>query len=136
MPAGSGDRWPEDYERGRPDWPPDAVRVAGLAPEAAVLDLGAGTGKLTRLLLSAFEHVTAVEPSDPMRRVLARLCPEATALPGTGPYLFARSKWVIPRSNAVNTNSFILSYAALLPKLCHSPNETAGSFSPLFPHFA
>ncbi len=22
MPTGSGDRWPEDYERGRPGWPP------------------------------------------------------------------------------------------------------------------
>lgn len=84
MPAGSGDRWPEDYERGRPGWPAGAIRVAALAPEAAVLDLGAGTGKLTRLLLSAFEQVTAVEPSEPMRRVLERLCPGVTALSGTG----------------------------------------------------
>ena len=43
MPAGSLDRWPEDYERGRPGWPPEVVGIPGLPPEATVLDLGAGT---------------------------------------------------------------------------------------------
>jgi SAM-dependent methyltransferase len=84
MPTGSGDRWCEDYERGRPGWPTDAVRIAGLAPSSAVVDLGAGTGKLTRLLVRAFARVVAVEPSDPMRRLLASLCPEGEALGGTG----------------------------------------------------
>jgi SAM-dependent methyltransferase len=84
MPAGSGDRWPEDYERGRPGWPPEVVEVPDLPPTATVLDLGAGTGKLTRLLVPAFERVIGVEPADAMRRVLETLCPEAEALPGTG----------------------------------------------------
>jgi predicted methyltransferase len=74
MPAGSLDRWPEDYERGRPGWPSEVVAVAGLSSAATVLDLGAGTGKLTRLLASAFGRVVAVEPSDanapPAREVL------------------------------------------------------------------
>lgn len=83
MPAGSLDRWPEDYERGRPGWPPEVVDVPGLPPTATVLDLGAGTGKLTRLLVGAFERVVAVEPADAMRRLLEALCPEAEALPGT-----------------------------------------------------
>lgn len=83
MPIGSGDRWPEHYERGRPGWPPDALEGLGLAPAATVLDLGAGTGKLTRLLVSAFGRVVAVEPADAMRRVLATLCPQAEARPGT-----------------------------------------------------
>ena len=83
MPAGSGDRWPEDYERGRPGWPIESVRLPGLPPTSAVLDLGAGTGKLTRLLVPAFERVVAVEPADAMRRLLAALCPEAEALAGT-----------------------------------------------------
>jgi SAM-dependent methyltransferase len=48
-----------------------------------VLDLGAGTGKLTRLLVRAFERVVAVEPADAMRRLLAALCPDAEALAGT-----------------------------------------------------
>jgi SAM-dependent methyltransferase len=80
MPAGSLDRWPEDYERGRPSWPRAVVDVAGLSPKATVLELGAGTGKLTRLLAAAFDHVLAVEPAEAMRRVLVTLCPEARAL--------------------------------------------------------
>jgi len=84
MPAGSLDRWPEDYERGRPGWPPEVVDLPGLPPTATVLDLGAGTGKLTRLLVPAFGRVVAVEPAEAMRRVLETICPEAEAHPGTG----------------------------------------------------
>jgi SAM-dependent methyltransferase len=83
MPAGSLDRWPEDYERGRPGWPPEVVDVAGLPRSARVLDLGAGTGKLTRLLAAAFGRVVAVEPADAMRRLLVAHCPQAEALDGT-----------------------------------------------------
>ena len=84
MPVGSGERWCEDYERGRPGWPADVVRVAGLPPSSAVADLGAGTGKLTRLLVGAFARVVAVEPSEPMRRLLGSLCLDAEALAGSG----------------------------------------------------
>jgi SAM-dependent methyltransferase len=84
MPSGSLDRWPEDYERGRPGWPPAVAGIAGLPPTATVLDLGAGTGKLTRLLVRAFGRVVAVEPAEPMRRMLETLCPQARALAGTG----------------------------------------------------
>jgi len=83
MPSGSLDRWPEDYERGRPGWPPEVVDIPGLPATATVLELGAGTGKLTRLLTPAFGSVVAVEPADPMRRLLAAICPEAEALSGT-----------------------------------------------------
>ena len=55
--TGSYDRWHEDYERGRPGWPSEVLDLPGLAPTATVLDLGAGTGKLTRLLVSRFEGV-------------------------------------------------------------------------------
>lgn len=75
--------WHDDYERGRPAYPPEAVTVPGLPPTATVLDLGAGTAKLTRLLVSAFDHVVAVEPDDGMRRLLEALCPEARALAGS-----------------------------------------------------
>jgi SAM-dependent methyltransferase len=84
MPGGSGERWPLDYERGRPGWPPEVVEIAGLPTTATALDLGAGTGKLTRLLVSVFDHVIAVEPADAMRRLLGSLCPAAEALAGTG----------------------------------------------------
>jgi SAM-dependent methyltransferase len=60
------------------------VRVAGLPSTASVLDLGAGTGKLTRLLVSEFDRVVAVEPAEEMRRLLVVQCPDAVALSGTG----------------------------------------------------
>jgi SAM-dependent methyltransferase len=83
MPAGSLDRWPEDYERGRPGWPPEVIETADLPPTSAVLELGAGTGKLTRLLVTKFDRVLAVEPADAMRRMLLTLCPEVDALDGS-----------------------------------------------------
>jgi SAM-dependent methyltransferase len=64
------------YERGRPGYPPPVVErlVAELGVEdgARVLDLGAGTGKLTRPLLAAGLDVVAVEPLPGMRAALAR----------------------------------------------------------------
>jgi SAM-dependent methyltransferase len=83
LPTGSGDRWPDDYERGRPGWPPEVVDLPGVPSAATALDLAAGTGKLTRLLVPAFSRVVAVEPQDAMRRVLQALCPEAEAHGGT-----------------------------------------------------
>jgi SAM-dependent methyltransferase len=76
-------RWYEDYERGRPGYPPEAVDVVGLPSGATVLDLGAGTGKLTRLLISRFVRVRAVEPDEEMRRLLIPLCPEAEVHAGS-----------------------------------------------------
>jgi SAM-dependent methyltransferase len=84
MPLGSGEGWAEDYERGRPGWPRKAVEVPGLPATATVVDLGAGTGKLTRVLVGQFDHVVAVEPADAMRRLLVTLCPQAEARAGNG----------------------------------------------------
>lgn len=79
------------YERGRPDYPTDAVRflVAALAlgPGTTVVDLAAGTGKLTRLLLPARARVLAVEPVAAMRRVLAATVPDAEVLDGTAEHM-------------------------------------------------
>ena len=83
MPTGSLDRWPEDYERGRPGWPPGVVDIPALPRAATVLELAAGTGKLTRLLVSTFGRVVALEPSEPMRRLLVPRCPEAEVLVGS-----------------------------------------------------
>jgi SAM-dependent methyltransferase len=75
--------WHEDYERGRPGWPAAVAHVAEVPSAATVLELGAGTGKLTRVLLPRFDRVVAVEPDEAMRRLLDALCPEACALAGS-----------------------------------------------------
>jgi SAM-dependent methyltransferase len=63
------------YERGRPDYPPavtDALTAElRLFPGAPVLDLGAGTGKLSRALLAGGFDLVAVEPQSALREVLS-----------------------------------------------------------------
>jgi SAM-dependent methyltransferase len=72
----------EVYERARPGYPAAAVEwLLGPAP-LDVLDLGAGTGKLTAALLAAGHRVTALEPLDEMRALLAANLPAATAIGG------------------------------------------------------
>jgi SAM-dependent methyltransferase len=72
----------EAYERGRPGYAEAALDALGLPSDAVVLDLAAGTGKLTRQLVHRFARVIAVEPLDGMRAVLERVVPEAEAVPG------------------------------------------------------
>jgi SAM-dependent methyltransferase len=63
------------YERGRPEYAPAVVGAIAaelsIPAGAPVLDLGAGTGKLTRALLSVGLDVVAVEPQSSLREVLA-----------------------------------------------------------------
>jgi SAM-dependent methyltransferase len=71
------------YERGRPGYPSEAVRwLVGDEPRD-VVDLGAGTGKLTRTLVALGHRVTAVEPLDEMRAQLAVVLPEVSAVAGS-----------------------------------------------------
>jgi SAM-dependent methyltransferase len=74
------------YERGRPSYAPAAIAVArgalGLTSSSRILDLAAGTGKLTRLLARRVGAVTAVEPSRAMRSILRGLLPEVEVLDG------------------------------------------------------
>jgi SAM-dependent methyltransferase len=76
-----------EYAEHRPDYPADAVRwcLAPLGRDIAglrVLDLGAGTGKLTALLEELGADVTAVEPDEEMLAELRRQVPSARALHG------------------------------------------------------
>jgi ubiquinone/menaquinone biosynthesis C-methylase UbiE len=76
----------EQYERARPLYADAAVdwlaERLGLGPGSRVLDLAAGTGKLTRQLLERGFDVVAVEPGDEMRGVLERVVPGVEALRG------------------------------------------------------
>jgi SAM-dependent methyltransferase len=71
------------YERGRPGYPDDAVRwLVGDGPRV-VVDVGAGTGKLTRQLVAAGHDVVAVEPLPEMLAHVRRVAPSARALEGS-----------------------------------------------------
>lgn len=74
------------YERGRPGYPPEVVGALvgalGLQPQEHVLDLAAGTGKLTRGLVAAGLSVSAVEPSPEMRARLETTAPGTRILDG------------------------------------------------------
>lgn len=67
----------EEYERGRPTYAAEAIRWLLGDASLDVVDLGAGTGKLTEAVLSAGHRVTAVEPLEEMRAILAQRLPEA-----------------------------------------------------------
>jgi SAM-dependent methyltransferase len=86
-PATRGFAAADVYERGRPDYPADAIarliRVLELRPGRTVLDLAAGTGKLTRLLLGSGANVIAVEPLPEMRAELERRVRGVAVLAGT-----------------------------------------------------
>ncbi len=70
------------YERGRPPYPPEAIDWLLPQGVSRVLDLGAGTGKLTRQLRGRGLDVVAVEPSAGMREQLTRAVPDVTVLAG------------------------------------------------------
>lgn len=75
-----------EYDRFRPRYPEAALRWAldGVgAPPARIVDLGAGTGILTRGLLALGHEVVPVEPDPGMRARLAAATPGTTALAGS-----------------------------------------------------
>jgi SAM-dependent methyltransferase len=86
-PARSFETAAAAYERYRPEYPDEAVRWVAdrleLRDGARVLDLGAGTGKLTRSLVAVGLDVVAVEPGRAMLDQLRAAVPAAEALDGS-----------------------------------------------------
>jgi SAM-dependent methyltransferase len=74
------------YELARPGYPDQAVALlrdeVGVGPGTAVLDLAAGTGKLTRRLVELGASVVAVEPVPAMRAQLEAVLPDVEVLDG------------------------------------------------------
>jgi ubiquinone/menaquinone biosynthesis C-methylase UbiE len=74
------------YDLGRPSYAPAAIErlllELGLGRSSRVLDLAAGTGQLSRLLVSRVGSVVAVEPSSPMREMLVEQVPTVNVMAG------------------------------------------------------
>ena len=77
----------EAYERGRPAYPADLLDALhhelDLGPGRDLLDLAAGTGKLTRQLVPFGAHLVAVEPLAEMRARFEHAVPGVLAIDGT-----------------------------------------------------
>ncbi|TFF06821.1 class I SAM-dependent methyltransferase [Pseudomonas sp. BCA14] len=75
------------YAQGRPDYPPQLLgwlaEALGVEAQSTVIDLGAGTGKFTRLLSTLTPALIAVEPVQAMAAQLAKVLPDVRLLEGT-----------------------------------------------------
>jgi ubiquinone/menaquinone biosynthesis C-methylase UbiE len=82
--ANAFDNSAQEYEQGRPGYPYsllDWINSRGhLTPKSTVVDLGAGTGKLTRLLVESSAKVIAIEPIAAMREQFSLILPEVELL--------------------------------------------------------
>ncbi len=85
------------YERARPDYPDEAGRWLAqrldLRAGRRVLDVAAGTGKLTRMLVATGATVVAVEPVAGMRERLAAALPEVELIDGVAEELPLQDGW-------------------------------------------
>jgi SAM-dependent methyltransferase len=92
--AAAGFSDPADYEAARPSYPPEAVawfvENLRIEPGRTVVDLAAGTGKLTRLLEPAGANLIAAEPVAGMRATFRRILPNIPMIATTAEQLAFR----------------------------------------------
>ncbi|MEX2392989.1 MAG: class I SAM-dependent methyltransferase [Actinomycetota bacterium] len=81
--AAAGFTKPDIYEQGRPGYPSGAVDILALREGMRVVDLGCGTGKLTRQLVLTDAEVIGVEPLEGMLATFHDLLPDVPILNGT-----------------------------------------------------
>ncbi len=84
----------ETYDRGRPGYPPAAAAWLMGGEAQVVLELGAGTGKLTRELVDQGHAVFATEPDEAMLAVLRQRVPEVSAKVATAEEIPANDRSV------------------------------------------
>jgi SAM-dependent methyltransferase len=137
-PERSFDRIADEYERLRPDYPDEILESLPVPASATVLDVGAGTGKLTRVLARRYSRVIAVEPLDRMRATLERVVPGVEAHPGTAEQLPMRDSVVdavfagqafhwFDHDRSVPELARVLRPGGVLAVVWNSPDETRSS---------
>jgi SAM-dependent methyltransferase len=86
------------YERGRPSYPAVAVSAAVPVGDGRVVEVGAGSGKFTRLLATRRNRIVAVEPVAAMRGQLAAMVPTVAVVAATAealPFAGAAAELVV-----------------------------------------
>ena len=85
--AAAFDNVASEYEQGRPGYPRSILDWLGsrgaLSPSSTIVDLGAGTGKLTRVLVESGARVIAIEPLAAMREEFKRILPDVELIDAT-----------------------------------------------------
>jgi SAM-dependent methyltransferase len=85
------------YERGRPDFPAEAVAFVAdrlaLGPGTALVELGPGPGKLTRLLAPTDARIVGIEPVPAMRSGLVANVPGIKAVDAVAEELPLHDRW-------------------------------------------
>jgi len=92
--ARSFDRVVDAYDRARPSYPNEAARWLTGPDPSTVLELGAGTGKLTERLVALGHTVTATDPSEAMLRRLTERVPGARPVLAAAEHIPAGSRSV------------------------------------------
>ncbi len=80
------------YERGRPEYPVQTIDPLRLRAGDTVVDLGCGTGKLTRLLATTGAFVVGIEPLPTMLDAFREETPGVPAMPGVAEAIPLRSE--------------------------------------------
>jgi ubiquinone/menaquinone biosynthesis C-methylase UbiE len=77
----------DSYEKGRPEYPKDAIQFLlqeiGITSGKTVVDLGAGTGKFTKLIVDSGADIIAIEPVEGMRKTFSEVLPQVLIKQGT-----------------------------------------------------
>ena len=133
----------EDYDRFRPGPPSDAVDWVLSRPCETAVDIGAGTGALTRALVSRVRNVIAVEPDPRMSAVLAARVAHADGLIGTAEALPLRNASVdavvgssmwhwVDEARAASEAARVLRPGGILGLLWSGPDRSRGLLADLF----
>jgi SAM-dependent methyltransferase len=133
-----------EYERFRPGPVPEVVEWLLPSDAKLAVDLGAGTGALTRLLVDRVPSVVAVEPDERMRAVLSEQVPGARVMEGRGESIplgegvadavLASSSWHwMDLATTVPEVARVLRFGGVLGVVCAAPDWTSEWFQLLRP---
>ena len=117
----------EAYDRARPTYPREAAAWLAGSQHAHLLELGAGTGKLTEQLLALGHRVVATDPLPEMLRHLVARLPDAQVVLATAEHIPMRARSVDTVVGAQSFHWFDLPARCPRSRACCGPGATSRS---------